>query len=313
MDKEQGIEGRNPAIGFIGAGILGAGLALALARRGYRVVAVSSRRRASAETLAAKIPGCRSIESAQGVADAADLVFITTPDGAIGAVAAGLRWRPGQQAVHCCGAAGRGLLRPAEEQGADTGAFHPLQTFAGLTDPEDTVARLAGVTFAISAEGGLREFLESAARRLGGQAASISDDDRPLYHAAAVLACGYLSALLQGAVELWRTLGYSEEQALAALLPLSRATLETAAGEGIGKSVTGPLVRGDTATVEAHLEALAGRQPELCRLYLALTEASLPLAVKAGIGPAEEAALRRLLRQYGPATSADRRLEQCPE
>ena len=220
-------------IGFIGAGVLGNGLSLALAQRGYNVAAATSRRLVSAESLAARIPGCRALESPQELADGVDLVFITTLDSVISSVAAAVKWRSGHAVVHCCGAVGRGILQPAAEQGASTGAFHPLQTFAGLADPADTVARLAGVTFAVSANDRLQEFLVEAARRLGGVPVQIGDADRPLYHASAVLSCGYLAALLQGAVRLWQAAGFSEEQALNALLPLSRATLENVARSGI--------------------------------------------------------------------------------
>ena len=302
MDKDKGRDrdsnSAGPRIGFIGVGVLGGGLALALAQRNYNVAAAASRRTVSARDLAARIPGCQALESSQDLADGADLVFITTPDAAISAVAAAVRWRPDHQVVHCCGAAGREILRPAAEQGASTGAFHPLQTFAGLNDPAETVARLSGVTFAISAEGRLREFLDAAARSLGGQPVCISDAARPLYHAAAVLSCGYLAALLHGAVELWQAAGFSEEQALSALLPLARATLENVAKGDIGNQVTGPVMRGDTATVRSHLEALGRSKPELTDLYLALAEASLPLAAQAGLGPAEAQALRQLLLEY---------------
>ena len=285
-------------IGFIGAGVLGNGLALALAQRGYNVAGSASRSLVSAESLAARIPGCRALESPQELADGVDLVFITTPDSVISSVAAAVKWRFGHAVVHCCGAAGPDILQPAAEQGASTGAFHPLQTFAGLANPADTVARLAGVTFAVSANDRLQEFLVEAARRLGGVPVQIGDADRPLYHASAVLSCGYLAALLQGAVRLWQAAGFSEEQALNALLPLSRATLENVARSGIASSVTGPVVRGDANTVQSHLEAITRSAPELAGLYLSLTAASLPLAVQAGIGADEEKAIRQLLIQY---------------
>ena len=301
-------------IGFIGAGVLGNGLSLALAEQGYNVAGAASRRPESAQGLAERIPSCRALESPQDLADGTDLVFITTPDSVIGSVAAAVRWRPCQAVVHCCGATGRDILQPAAAQGASTGAFHPLQTFAGLADPADTVARLAGVTFAISASGELGRFLVETAQRLGGVPVQIGDADRPLYHASAVLSCGYLAALLQGAVRLWQAAGFSEEQALNALLPLSRATLENVARSGIASSVTGPVVRGDANTVHSHLEAIARSAPELTGVYLSLTAASLPLAVQAGIGADEEKAIRQLLIQYDTDYDGNyRRLDSCPE
>lgn len=280
---------------------------MALSRQGYRVAVLHSRRLDAAQRLASQLTDCEAVATAQAVADAVDLVFITTPDAAIAATAAVIHWRPGQGAVHCCGAAGTGLLAAATAQGAVTGAFHPLQTFAGLTEPAAAVSRLSGVTFAVSAAGWLQGYLEDMARQLGGRPVLILDDSRPLYHAAAVLSCGYLATLLQAAVELSQGAGFSREQALEALLPLSWATLGNIETSGITASVTGPAARGDTATVASHLEAIAARRPQLLDLYRSLTEASLKLTVPAGDGSPAVEEIRRLLDNF------HRRWQQCPE
>jgi len=286
---------RDLTIGFIGIGILGKGLAMSLAAQHYRVIAAHSRSLTSAQWLAQRLPGCRAFTTAQELADATDLVFITTTDSAIGQVAAAISWHPGQGVVHCCGAASLEVLQPAAAQGAVTGAFHPFQTFAGLTNPGDTLSRLAGVTFAVEGQGWLSSFLSDLARALGGQPVFIPHQQRPLYHAAGVLGCGYLVTLLQAAVNAWQSMGFSPQQAMDALYPLARTTLENAAKEGIPATVTGPVVRGDAATVQAHLEALSQSLPELVPLYCALTEASLPLAAGRGVGPAQMVALHKLL------------------
>ncbi len=193
MDERNSIDERSPAIGFIGAGVFGRGLALALAANGFRVLGAHSRSATSASWLAERIPGCEPIATAQDLADAVDLVFITTPDSAIDQVAAQVRWRVGQGIVHCSGAASTAILQPAADQGAATGAFHPFQTFGGLADPGEAAARLAGVTFAVTGSGWLDPFLQDLAGQLGGHPVSIPDDARGLYHAAAVLGCGHLS------------------------------------------------------------------------------------------------------------------------
>jgi predicted short-subunit dehydrogenase-like oxidoreductase (DUF2520 family) len=293
----------DPTIGFIGIGVLGKGLAMSLAARQYQVVAAHSRSLSSAQWLAHRLPGCQAFASAQELADAADLVFITTPDSAIGQVAATVRWRPDQGVVHCCGAASLEVLQPAAAQGAVTGAFHPFQTFAGLADPGDTLSRLAGVTFAVEGQGWLSGFLGDLARTLGGHPVFIPHHQRPLYHAAAVLGCGYLVTLLQAAVTAWQAMGFSPKRAMDALYPLARATLENVAQRGITASVTGPVVRGDAATVQAHLEALHQSLPDLVPLYCALTDASLPLAASRGISPDYLAALEELLEGYRPAST----------
>ena len=298
---------RSRNIGFIGTGTLGSGLALALHRKGYDVRAVSSRTRQSAETLAGSIPGCDALDSPQDVVDAADLVFITTPDSAIASVSGSVRWRPGQEVVHCCGASGRDLLQPAADQGAETGAFHPFQTFAGITGPDRAVARLTGVTFAISAEGGLADFLRALTKDLGGRAVVVDDDKRAIYHAAAILGCGYLVTLVQAALGALEDSGFSEEEALGAVISLSRATLDNVALLGPAASVTGPLVRGDTATVRKHLDALERSNPPVASLYATLTEISLPVARQRGLGPEREAAIRQAVAEAGSHHSLGKR------
>lgn len=287
----------NVRIGFVGAGTLGRGLALALDGVGCDVVAVSSRSRASAEWVAERITDpmtnrrCVALGTAQDVADVCDLVFITTPDGAIADVAASVNWRAGQGVVHCCGAASVELLDAAARAGAAVGSMHPFQTFAVLSDPTEAARRLSGVTFAVSATGWLAGYLPSLAERLDGRAIAIPDELRPLYHASAVLACGYVATLLDAAVGLWTRMGFTEEDGVRAVAPLARATIEAIAAAGPVNAVTGPAVRGDADTIAAHLSLLAEHAPDLVALYRELTLASIPLARAKGVGGAELAAL----------------------
>jgi predicted short-subunit dehydrogenase-like oxidoreductase (DUF2520 family) len=267
------------------------------------VTSVYSRSFASAQGLADRLPYCQPLATAQELADVSDLVFITTPDSVIAEVAAGVRWRPGQGAVHCCGAASTGLLQGALDQGAATGAFHPFQTFAGLAfegtkGRAEAAERMSGVSFAVAGNGWTSAFLTDMAHRLGGHPLPIPDSDRALYHAAAVLACGHLAALLQGVVAMWEDMGFTQQEAMRAIYPLSRTTLDAVAKQGAVSSATGPIVRGDVATVRAHLEALFQRLPELVPLYGALAAASLPIAEKRGVGSGGIEAMQELIDHY---------------
>ncbi len=294
-------------IGFIGIGLLGKGLALALAATGRPVTGAHSRSAASAQWLADRLPQCRAYATPQELTDNSDLVFITTPDSVIAEVAGQIRWRHGQGVAHCSGASGAGILREAAIQGAATGCFHPLQTFAGMSNAEDARSRLRDIAFAVSGDGWLGPFLEDLAHGLGGRPVNIPDADRPLYHASAILGCGYLAALLQVAVDCWRAIGFSEEEALAALAPLAATTLENIRQRGIAASVTGPAVRGDVGTMALHLEALTGQVPGGTDVYGALTGASLDVAAQRGVPPEVTAEMRELAQQYL------RRCSPCPE
>ena len=158
-----------PTIGFIGIGLVGRALALAMDRQGYRIKGMHSRRASSAHDAADQLRDCEVYDEAQALCDAVDLVFITTPDRVIEPIAGQLQWRPGQGSVHCCGAMSVEALAPAAAHGALAGAFHPCQTFAGAARPDQVVDRLKGVTFAVSADGWLLDFLRDLSYRLGGK------------------------------------------------------------------------------------------------------------------------------------------------
>ena len=276
MDDRKGHD--EPMIGFIGAGTLGKGLAMALSGRGYQVVGVSSRSWASAKDLADRVPGCEALASPQELADKCHLVFISTTDEVINQVASQVEWRRDHGVVHCSGAEPLEVLEPVASLGAATGSFHPFQTFACLETMDEALQRLEGITFTVEGEGWLLGFLKEMASRLGGKAISLSPEDRAIYHASAVMSSGYLVALVKAATDMWQAMGVPPEEALSIILPMAKSTLTILPSRGIAASVTGPLVRGDTTVAQCHLEALEARLPQLIPLYCALSMESFPLA-----------------------------------
>ncbi|HLG71871.1 MAG TPA: DUF2520 domain-containing protein [Chloroflexota bacterium] len=260
-----------PRPAFVGAGRVANVLAPALERAGYPVVAVASRSEPSAERLAGRLARCHVIP-VEEAADTAEVVFLTVPDDAIAEAAARIRWRPGSAAVHCSGATEINVLARAAELGAEIGGFHPLQTFAGAD------AELTGIRVAIEAEGRLRQTLQEMAASLGCTPLELRPGDRALYHASGAFAHNYWVTLFREAVRLWGLLGYSEAEALNALLPLARASLSNVERLGVAGALTGPIARGDAGTVRRHIDALRERAPDLLPLYLALGRQTVPLA-----------------------------------
>ena len=253
-------------IGFIGAGKLASGLAMALHALGYEIAAVSSRTSASAQGLAALVPGMTPLPNAAEVATACDIVFVATPDAVIEEMARSVSWRPSHGVIHCSGALSLEVLASAGADGASVASFHPLQTLACIDTPQEAAERLSGICYALEADGWLHDWLEKVAHDLGGHAISLSPEDRPLYHQAAVFACGYLSTLLDAAEEMWSHMGFSPEQARRALTPLALTTVANFGRAGAHASVTGPIPRGDVATVERQLAAISTSLPELAPL-----------------------------------------------
>jgi len=282
-------------IGIVGAGRAGGALALALAAAGWPVVAVASRTPARAAWLAAALPGAAVVASAQAVADAADLVVLTVPDAAIGPVAAGVAWRPGQAVVHTSGVESLGPLAPARDAGALVGSLHPLQTF-GPAPAADPRAPFVGITCALEGDAALLPRLEAIVAALGARSLRLPPEAKPLYHAAAVVASNYLVTLLHLAAGLWDVLGVDEQTAIGALLPLVRGAVENVAAHGPGPALTGPIARGDAATVAKHLAAIAAARPDSLPAYRALARATLALAQAEGrVGREAAAALCRVL------------------
>ncbi len=283
-------------LGFIGAGRTATALALGLAKAGYRVTATASRSMASAQALAQKVPGCRALAHPADVIQECDVVLLTVPDDAIASVAGALSWRPGQGAVHCSGTLSLDVLAPARERGALVGALHPLQTFATR---ETSNYGLTGCTFAIEGDGELGRWLDEMVQRMEGHSIHLQPNDRPLYHASAVMSCGYVATLLESACALWETMGFSLEEAVKALLPLTRGTLDNVEAQGAREAATGPIMRGDTGTVRGHLAALATRAPEIIPLYCQAGLAMVDLAQeRQSINPEQVKDMRRLLRSY---------------
>ena len=295
MDQMQA-QNRIPArIGFIGSGRVGKGLAWGMAQSGQSVVAAASRSADSAGQLAARIPGCRAVANPQDVVDASDLVFLTVPDDAIAAVAAGLKWREQTAVVHCSGATEIAVLAPAALAGAPIGGFHPLQLFA---DPEVALAGLPGCTIAIEAEAALLAQLEGLALALGCRALHLPPGCRARYHAAAHYAAGFVITLLNQAVELWQTFGIEREDTIRALLPLLRGTAASVERSGLAQGLAGTYSRGDLGTLQKHLAELARVGPESLHLYCELGLRSIPLGLeRGGYDEARAEAMRALLRR----------------
>ena len=288
-------------IGLVGAGRTATTLAMAMRDAGYRVAAIASRSGESATALARHIPGCSALPSSRAVVAMCDVVLLTVPDDVIAGVAAELAWREGQAAVHCSGSLSLEVLEGARQRGAMVGGLHPYQTFpAGL----DASEWLPGSTFAIEASGELAHWLEELVRRLGCRAVSVAADDRPLYHAAAVMGCGFVTTLLDIAGDLWEAMGFSREEATQAILSLATGTLHCIEAAGTRAAATGPITRGDSGTIRKHMEALAERMPESLALYRQVALSTVRLALEQGTITLQQARHMEDVLNAAPAPAA---------
>lgn len=219
----------------------------------------------------------------------ADWVWLTVPDDAIASTAQGLPWQPGQLALHCSGATPLTTLAAAPA----AAGFHPLKLLAGD-------AGLAGCWVGIEAGPAHRLALQALAQRLQLQPLHLpepmSATARAAYHAAANLAASGVLAVLAESQRLWQAAGLPAGSGLAALLPLTRGSLDTAEARGLAGAVSGPVARGDAGVVARHVEALAASGMD-ATLWCELAQRQLALAQAAGrLDVAQITALQALLR-----------------
>jgi predicted short-subunit dehydrogenase-like oxidoreductase (DUF2520 family) len=196
----------------------------------------------------------------------ATAALLCVPDEAIGEVAAAVATADRTPALvgHVSGATTLDPLASAGSRGSLAFSLHPLQTFPGPATPVAGIpAATAGSTEAAE------DFAEALALALGMRPFPVSDEQRAAYHAAASIASNFLVALEESASGLLASAGIEDGREL--LTPLVLASAANWAEKG-GDALTGPIARGDFATVERHLAALAETAPELIPMYEALAE-----------------------------------------
>ena len=266
-------------LGFIGAGKVGTALAVRVSEKGYPIVGIYDIKTEAAENFARVVKGCKVMSNKQDVADAADLVFITTTDDYIYQTATEISWRTGQMVSHCSGANTTALLEPARQAGAVTGVFHPGQAF---TDKEQAIENIAGSTFDVEAYEPLLTTLKELAAALDSKWIEVKATDRPVYHVAEELSALFVYVNYKVATKMLGAINISEEEAKSVLLPLLKATTKNLEAFGMNQILPGPIDRGDAETVEKHMEGLKRSFPEGLPLYQELARQNVALALAWG-------------------------------
>jgi predicted short-subunit dehydrogenase-like oxidoreductase (DUF2520 family) len=277
-------------VGVIGAGRVGSALGAALRRAGHDVVAASAVSSESLDRVERMLPGAQVLPPDE-VISAADFVLLAVPDDALRPLVAGLAdtgaWREGQLVAHTSGAQGITVLDPAAARGVLALALHPVMTFAGR--PED-VDRLLGATFGVTAADELRPVAETLVVEMGGEPVWVPEPARPLYHAALSIGSNHLVTLVNDALALLDDAGIEDADKL--LAPLLSASLDNALRLR-DAALTGPVARGDVATLQRHRRALSEAAPELLPSYLAMARRTAERAHRSGMlgdGPYAEVA-----------------------
>jgi len=288
---------------IVGAGRLGTVLGAALVRRGWTAAVIvdkdSGAARESRRIIGRgkAVPSCLTLpgKGLDRKVRLGDVVIIAVPDDAVGRVAAGLArsgvsWA-GRFVFHTSGLLPAHVLEPLRKRGARIASVHPVQSFPRKDAPASI---FRGITWGVEGDPAAVAAAEEMVRDLRGNVLLLSEKDKPLYHAACSLASNAMIALEWTASGLLGAAGIGEKAAAGMLFPLVQGTLQNVNNLGLEKALTGPILRGDAATVRKHLEALRD-DPHAREVYRVMGKQILRLAEKSGLPAGRVTALKRLL------------------
>lgn len=255
------------SVAVVGLGNWGSSLAAALDAAGLLAERVHARRRSSRVRLDARV------------------LWLCVPDAVIGStaewIAAEREDSRGQMVVHSSGGLDRSVLGVVERAGASTASVHPMMSF-----PTRRVVALKGTRFGVeAADEATRKELFALVRRLGGRPFAIDGRGKAMYHAGAMFGSPLLVATLAAGVRAMGEAGIGKEEALALLGPMAAATVANVQKQGMARSFSGPLARGDAATLKLHRKALK-KHPLVAHVYDSLARLAvedLPSANRVGI------------------------------
>jgi predicted short-subunit dehydrogenase-like oxidoreductase (DUF2520 family) len=254
------------AIGVIGPGRAGQGLAVALVRGGHQV------RLHGRRGIAVPPPLVLTWGGPPPWLGEVEVVLVAVRDDAVAAaardLAAGGRVTATHAVLHLSGMLDETALAPLRTTGASLGCLHPLQA---ISQPERAPDRLRGALAALTGDARAVEIGAALARSMGMLPVVLAGAAKPRYHAAAAIASNYLVVLAAVAERLMTEAGLPQEEARAGVAALMDGTLANVRIEG-PSALTGPIVRGDVETVRAHLAVLP---PDLQSLYRVLGRAAL--------------------------------------
>lgn len=272
---------RNPTTFIVGAGPVATAVAGSLRLGGVPVLGLWARRAAQARH-AGSIAGVAAFSSAPpDILLESEVVILAVRDQVIGEVAQMLIGtglvNKRHVLLHCAGAASaKELFGEVADKVAGIGTLHPLSAIA---DGKDSMRALKGTVFGVEGDDVGRTMANRLVAALGGIVLGLDSTQMASYHAAAALASNYVVAAIDAAAAVLASTGVSPDKAAQALIPLAEGALRNVAAHGTTAGLTGPVRRGDAATIRRHLDALRGR-PELAEIYRALARRAVEIAAR---------------------------------
>jgi predicted short-subunit dehydrogenase-like oxidoreductase (DUF2520 family) len=272
-----------PSFAIVGCGKVGTSLGWFLSKRGYPLMGVAARRHETAEAASKLVGTDRFSDKAWEITSESDIVFITTPDGAIAdtcrEIAEHGAFKENAVVLHCSGSLPSTILSAGKHGNFHSGSLHPLQSFATFKTDWNP---FRGIIAAVEGEPAAIAAARDIASDLGAVCLEIKTEAKALYHASAVVASNYLVSLMDLSLRLMAAAGITGKDALRVLSPLINGTLSNIDKVGIPDALTGPISRGDSETVTDHLNEMEKATPELISLYKSLGQHTVKLALDKG-------------------------------
>jgi predicted short-subunit dehydrogenase-like oxidoreductase (DUF2520 family) len=288
-------------LNIIGSGRVGRACGRMWARaRVFEIQDVLTRSRQSAAEAVEFIGAGRAVGGV-GEMRESDVWMIATRDDAIRAssdtLAATGKLTPDDIVFHVSGATPSSALRSAAARGALTASVHPIKTFP---DAELAVQRFPGTFCGAEGHPDALRVLKPAFESIGATVFEIAAEVKPIYHAGGVFSCNYLAALIEAALRAHEKAGIPRAASLKALEPLVRETVDAIFEQGPARALTGPIARGDIATVKHQLAMVEDWNAGMGALYRGLGLLAVGLAESGGKLDARRAAeLREALEVHG--------------
>jgi len=272
-----------PRINIIGCGRAAGSLARLWVQANTVTIGDVSNRSEASSRLAVHNIGAGNAVNIIAEMEPADFWLIGTNDDQIEGVAHSMAEARqdlrGSLIFHLAGRFGLSVLRPLIHSGALLAALHPVRS---LTDAQISLDGFAGTACVAEGSDTALNVLEPLLTSIGGSWLPVAAIDRGLYHASVSVISNITKAVAWKAQKWQRKAGLPEQTAAAVTHQLLNSTMEDLFSSGAKKSITGPVVRGDTSTIEAHIEAIRSTHPEDVEVYLVLARTVLELAQERG-------------------------------
>lgn len=259
-------------IGIIGAGKVGCSIGKYMRECGLPVAGYFSKRAESSEE-AGTFTGTKVFQSLEDIVKACDILCITVPDDAIGDVWSEIyvisqtgtiaRLLEHKIICHFSGSLSSAVFSGIDSTGASGCSIHPMSAFS---DRFTSYRQLNQVLFVAEGQEKALTVMEDLFSGMGNQILRIHPEKKALYHCSASLVSNFMIGLFQMGIELLGRCGIGEEMGRELFTPLVKNNIQAMLDRGTAEALTGPIERGDSHTVEKHLEALAKEEQELYRL-----------------------------------------------